>query len=191
MKQLDSHPSAPQRPTSSQRPYSSLLLRGGLGIFFALQIWAVLAYYWSDHPWDERFAWRMFSTVRGLKCEYQVWRGREGGDVSCPDASSTQCERVLLGREQHMVWVNLMRRGRLSVLDQLARSECSTQGEGARFFVKLTCPAPTPPHKPVRVQSEQVNLCINPQKRSISDVSQRLSPIWMSEESSMIAQTSK
>ena len=147
---------------------SQRLIIALLGAFFAAQTWAAASYYLGDYPWDERFAWRMFSTVRGLKCDYRIWRAKPDGNERCPDLSSARCERVRLSKEQHMVWVNLMRRGRLSVLDQLASHDCAQQGDGGGYFVALSCQAPEPPHALQPIQSERVNLCEHPQRRSMS-----------------------
>ena len=134
-------------------------------VFFTMQTWAAASYYWGDYVWDERFAWRMFSTVRNLKCDFQMWRVSEQSGALCPDGSSSRCEQVRLSSEQHMVWVNLMRRGRLSVLDQWAVHECDQQSEEKGVFVKLRCQAPDGQRTWTPVQSPKVNLCRSPRRR--------------------------
>ena len=142
-----------------------------LVIFFGAQTWAAASYYWSDHLWDERFAWRMFSTVRNLKCDFKMWRGSEQGRERCPDMISGRCDQVRLSKEQHMVWVNLMRRGRLSVLDQWAAYECDKHYKmgGGKVFVELRCQAPNAERAWTPIQSSKVNLCQSPQRREPLD----------------------
>ena len=151
-------------PASLRRRFSYLFLI----IFFGVQTWAAASYYMGDYVWDERFSWRMFSTVRNLKCDFKMWRRSPQGKDQCPDDSPTRCDRVRLNKEQHMVWVNLMKRGRLSVLDHWAVHECKSQDQFGGVFVKLQCQSPDPLGKWTLVQSPRVNLCRAPQQRQPS-----------------------
>lgn len=146
------------------RHYSKQILVLGLSLFFAVQMWLASSYYLGSYPWDERFSWRMFSTVRSLSCQVQLWRTETTGRL-CPDGSTPYCMPVRLSSKYHMVWVNLLKRGRLQVLDRVANKECSTVQEGGGVFINLSCPSPVPPHQMVNVQSPQVNLCQTSQKR--------------------------
>ncbi len=137
--------------------WQSRSVRLALVIFFSAQMWVAASYYWGDYPWDERFSWRMFSTVRSLSCQVQMWESAEHGQL-CPDGQTANCVPVRLSSRYHMVWVNLLKRGRLQVLKELSKQECS-QDQSKSVFVNLSCPSPTPPHQQIIVQSPQLNLC--------------------------------
>jgi hypothetical protein len=143
--------------------YSKGLI-GILILFFGLQLWVVGSYYTASYPWDERFSWRMFSTVRSLSCQVQVWRKTDQGTL-CPDGLTPHCRPMRLSSKYHMVWVNLLKRGRLQVLDRVAKEECVDMGEDGAVFINLSCPSATPPHSLINVQSPQVNLCQMPKTR--------------------------
>ena len=153
-------------------PHTSLkcrLLIGVITLFFGAQLWVAGSYYLGDYPWDERFSWRMFSTVRSLSCQPQLWSLDPTSSSSqiCPDGQTLGCRPLRLSTQYHMVWVNLLKRGRLQVLDAVARDRCEALGEGGAVFVGLNCPSPTPPHQMVEVQSPKVNLCREPRRRSL------------------------
>lgn len=69
-------------------------------------------------PFDERFAWRMFSPIRVARC-----------DVDLYDATSGARQPVSLGREIHFLWVNLMKRARGAVFTEFARWRCPQMAE--------------------------------------------------------------
>lgn len=161
----DSTPSSGLQELPQLSSLGRRLAISALGLFLGIQTWAALSYYQSDYPWDERFAWRMFSPVRGLKCSYQIWERQDQSSSACPDKSGLQCAPYKLSRHHHMVWNNLLKRGRLSVLSQLARYECQKQVERSPsinqpgFFVDLRCPDPIPGRPIVQVHTPQLNLC--------------------------------
>ena len=141
--------------SSTFSPRISILI---LLIFFSAQMWAAGSYYWGDYPWDERFSWRMFSTVRSLSCQVQMWESSEQGQL-CPDGQTAHCTQVRLSSRYHMVWVNLLKRGRRQVLEKLAQQECTQRQAHEAIFINLTCPSPEPPHQAITIQSPTVNLC--------------------------------
>ena len=149
-------------------PLKRRLTIGALTLFFGAQMWAATSYYFGDYPWDERFSWRMFSTVRSLSCKPELWYAEPTAKSSspCPDGQSFGCRQLRLSSQYHMVWVNLLKRGRLQVLDEVAKDRCASLGDGASVFIKLSCPSPTPPHEMVEVQSPKINLCRSPTQRS-------------------------
>ena len=105
----------------------------------------------------------------------QMWRGEPLlGQPSqpCPDQSGAQCSGPIrareMAREHHMVWINLLKRGRLGVLDQLAAYECAHERSGGRVYFEMTCPDPERPRqRQILVQSPQVNLCDRPRERGV------------------------
>ena len=49
---------------------------GGVGLVLGLAVLIPLTYYLRDDPYDERFAWRMFSGVRLQECDATVFETR-------------------------------------------------------------------------------------------------------------------
>jgi hypothetical protein len=97
--------------------------------FVAFNVGMPLSYYVGDQPFDERFAWRMFSPVRIVRCQVAMY-----------DASGQQ---LRLSKQMHVVWVNLLKRARLQVLDAYAAKYCGDETAGGRpaeLYARLTCP---------------------------------------------------
>lgn len=102
--------------------------------FVGLQAALPLRYYLADDPFDERFAWRMFSPVRPLDCE-----------VTFYDESGASPQRVELRPRLHAVWINLVQRARPSVVERFARQYCEAEVEAGRrpvLRVDLVCQTP-------------------------------------------------
>ncbi len=135
---------------------------GFLSLFFASQIYLPLSYYLKNYPWDERFSWRMFSSVRSLECKSQFWVENSLADAGmpCPDQSGMQCQSLKLSEKIHVVWINLIARGRLEIIDQLAKNHC--QHDQLGFFVDLQCPDPYEQAQMLSIISPQQNLCKAP-----------------------------
>ncbi len=96
------------------------LRRAFIVLFLGGQLLAPASYYlWRDNPMDERFAWRMFSPVRMVRCTAYAFEGQE---------------KVNLSNQVHMVWTTLMRRGRLDVVDAVAAQLCETSATGQVSF---------------------------------------------------------
>jgi hypothetical protein len=92
--------------------------------FLALQLLLPLHYYLvrrDEH--DERFAWRMFSSVRMTTCEVEL---KVGNDT------------VALTREFHDAWIALAQRGRRSVVEAMAQRLCK-RNPGMPVTANLTC----------------------------------------------------
>ena len=152
---IDLSPNPRNTPPSSRHSRALIFL---LIVFFSAQMWAAGSYYWGDYPWDERFSWRMFSTVRSLSCQVQMWESTEQGAL-CPDGQTSHCTQVRLSSRYHMVWVNLLKRGRRQVLKKIAQQECSQRQPNEAIFINLSCPSPEPPHQQITIQNPKVNLC--------------------------------
>lgn len=82
-------------------------------VFLAIQVLAPLSYYTvrADRN-DERFAWRMFSSVRMLSCQVEFRTGPDEQPVSNLYGSF------------HEAWIQLSRRGRGEVIDAMAKELC-------------------------------------------------------------------
>jgi hypothetical protein len=72
--------------------------------------------------YDERFAWRMFSPIRMLRCDTDY---RAGG------------EEVKLSAEVHSAWTTLLQRGRPDVVDAVSAQLC--EKHGGPVTLKMRC----------------------------------------------------
>jgi len=86
-------------------------------IFLAFQLIVPLTYYLRDNPYDERFAWRMFSAVRLYQCGVELQEGSAGS-----------LRPVGLPRVVHQAWVNHLRRNRVEVALALLERRCAEEG---------------------------------------------------------------
>lgn len=95
--------------------------------FLALQIIGPLSYYLGGRGPDERFSWRMFSTVRMHRCRVEVEA------LDSPDDAAHA--RILHPRRDVQVaWVNMLTRYRPAVVDKyLARSCDREQVDRVRY----------------------------------------------------------
>lgn len=106
-------------------------MRNGLiAAFLTLQIALPASYYFRDDPLDERFAWRMFSSVRTVSCRVQLYDETAGGR-----------QRLRLMRELHVAWKNLLGRGREHILGGFARHWCA-QVPGRKLTADIECSTP-------------------------------------------------
>ncbi len=104
--------------------------------FLAFNVGMPLRYYLGDEPYDERFAWRMFSPVRMVRCDVALY-GADG-------------RALPLSRMLHVVWINLLKRARLQVLEAYAAHYCAGEvaaGRPAVLEAELTCPPPDGPER--------------------------------------------
>jgi hypothetical protein len=101
------------------RPRARRAANAFIGLFLAYQLAAPLSYYVSGRVYDERFGWRMFSTVRLQQCSLRV------EDV---DRQSGVAREVALGRSLHVAWVNLVKRGWPRVIGKVLRERCAGGG---------------------------------------------------------------
>ena len=102
--------------------------------FISVQVALPLSYYLGTDSFDERFAWRMFSPVRMARCEVRIF-----------DASNGEPERINLGRELHIVWINLLKRARPAVIEAAQERFCRQAAEtSATPDIRMTLSC-TPP----------------------------------------------
>lgn len=127
-------------------------------LFLGIQMYFVISYYTQDYPWDERFAWRMFSTVRKLQCVPKAWVAHSQGQYSCPDHNTQRCTPVRFAQDVHMVWYNLLKRGRQDVVQAWVKRICQRPDTHALYF-SLTCPDPAAPHPMRTIVSTKDNAC--------------------------------
>lgn len=104
----------------------------------ALQVAIPASYYFvrNDRD-DERFAWRMFSTVRLTRCE-----------VSAFDVSARERSRVELTHALHASWIRSLERGRARVIDRYLTTRCQLAGV-TEAVVERRCQTPAGEHLPL------------------------------------------
>jgi uncharacterized membrane protein len=90
-----------------------------IAVFLAFQIGMPLRYYFGEHGYDERFSWRMFSTVRLQQCEMQI---SERGTNADPAFREVQVRR-----DVQAAWVNLLERVRMPVVEKYLERRCERQ----------------------------------------------------------------
>ncbi|MGF1467876.1 MAG: hypothetical protein ACFCGT_17285 [Sandaracinaceae bacterium] len=117
-------------PRLSSAPRLALVAAGR---WLLLQAALPLRYYLGDDPYDERFAWRMFSTVRLARCELRVIERREG-----------RWRRTPLGRTLHVAWIGLLERNRPAVWSAYLRSRCEEGADAVRLENRCVGPAGAP-----------------------------------------------
>jgi len=115
-----------------------------LAIFLTSQIALPLRYYLrAEAPgstYDERFAWRMFSPVRMIRCK-AVYE-HDGAPVE-------------LSEEIHSAWGTLLQRGRPHVVDAVSRHLC--REKGPTLTLELTCRELG--DKRVQLEAGHIDLC--------------------------------
>jgi hypothetical protein len=88
-----------------------------IGSFLVFQVAMPLSYYLGIRDYDERFSWRMFSTLRLRDCDIHVIETRSEAGRSVP-------HEVAIGADVQVAWVRLLERMRNSVVDKYLRRRC-------------------------------------------------------------------
>ena len=93
-------------------------------ILLASQLVLPLHYYTvrRDHH-DERFAWRMFSPMRMTKCTPKF---------------TIDSKPIVLGAQFHEAWIEIAKRGRFVVIEEMAARLCE-KNPGAAVHVVVEC----------------------------------------------------
>jgi hypothetical protein len=92
--------------------------------FLVAQLLIPLHYYvLRKDPHDERFAWRMFSPMRMAKCRASF---------------VVDGQPVSVGSEFHEAWTEMVERGRMSVIEEMAHRLCGKR-PGKAVNVTLQC----------------------------------------------------
>jgi hypothetical protein len=107
-------PSLSSRPEPRRRGWINGFIAGWL----LLQIGVPASYYLSDRSSDERFSWRMFSSVRLQRCTVDVAEilHTESGELRRPLA----LEPVL-----HAAWIHMLKRHRPAVVHRFLATRCA------------------------------------------------------------------
>jgi hypothetical protein len=104
-------PVAPSQQPSRARGLENAFIAG----FLALQIAMPLSYYLGGRDYDERFSWRMFSTLRLRDCTVRVLEQSREGAAQRP---------VALEQDVQASWVRLLERQRTAVIDKYLARRC-------------------------------------------------------------------
>ncbi|MGC6417769.1 MAG: hypothetical protein ACON3Z_11670 [Bradymonadia bacterium] len=115
-----------------------------IATFVVIQIAIPLAYYLGTNPYDERFAWRMFSPTRLAGCSVQAYRVDAG-----------QRQQVSLRKEIHVVWYNLLKRARPAVIDAVGQKLCADGASNGGADVRLSIRCGNPNHSALGVCLDQ------------------------------------
>jgi hypothetical protein len=121
-------------PTQAQTPW---LTRSRINILIVVillaQLLLPLRYYLGFAEGDdERFSWRMFSTVRLQRCEMTISDEHVGSDVKLP----VQLKPIL-----QVAWISVLQRYRPSVVEAFLRFRCEGEGMAAAHYERR-CVAP-------------------------------------------------
>jgi hypothetical protein len=110
---------AKETPPNATRFGTRRLSNVFIAAFLAFQIAMPLRYYLGDRGYDERFSWRMFSTVRMQQCEMQISeRGANGNPAF---------REVQVRHDIQAAWVNLLERVRMPVVEKYLERRCEQQ----------------------------------------------------------------
>jgi len=82
-------------------------------------------YLWRADPEDERFAWRMFSSLRFRSCQVQVVEQLAG------EARVVPLRAVL-----HASWISTLRRGRQRVIARFLETRCADEAVRSAHLVR-------------------------------------------------------
>jgi hypothetical protein len=96
-----------------------------IAAILAFQIALPLSYYLSHRAYDERFSWRMFSTLRLRDCKVQVTEQLDGG----------RTRKVDIERDVHVAWLRLLERMRSAVIDAYLERRGENEGVTRVSFV--------------------------------------------------------
>ena len=125
----------PDRLDPFASPRARLAANVFIALFLAYQVAMPLRYYVTGRGLDERFSWRMFSSVRMLDCDVDVdehVRQADGG---------TEQRDVVLKKEVQVAWIGLLERGRELVIEKLLERRCGEQ-DVVKVDYSLACVSP-------------------------------------------------
>lgn len=105
----DAPETTPSRTSSIQRRLANLFIAA----FLAFQVAMPLRYYLGGRGYDERFSWRMFSSLRLQEC-----------DVRVEEISGGRARPVAVQRDVQVAWVKLLERVRMPVVEKYLARRC-------------------------------------------------------------------
>jgi hypothetical protein len=84
-----------------------------IALFLLYQVAMPLRYYLGGRGDDERFSWRMFSTVRLQRCQVRV-----------REVAAGQIREVDLSKAVQIAWIGMLERNRPQAVEKLLRRRC-------------------------------------------------------------------
>jgi hypothetical protein len=99
---------------------SRALRNAAIAGFLLYQIVMPLRYYLGGGGTDERFSWRMFSSIRMQKCDFSV-RETAGGKE----------HKVDIGAALQIAWIGMLERNRPAVVEKVLVRRCAEPGVSA------------------------------------------------------------
>jgi hypothetical protein len=108
-----SSPTAPAQPAGDGVPRNRLWSNVFIALFLAYQLAMPLRYYLGGRGYDERFSWRMFSTLRMQECKVRVEETVAGSE-----------RKVDLDKALQIAWNGMLERYRRPVVDKLLARRC-------------------------------------------------------------------
>lgn len=99
-----------------------------LALFLVFQTLAPLHYYLGEHPWDERFAWRMYSAVRVARCQLQSFETYGG-----------EREQTRISEHIHVAYASNIQRNRPRVAEAYLRWRCEQDDDLQQAEIYNTC----------------------------------------------------
>lgn len=99
-----------------------------LALFLLFQAFAPLHYYLGEHPWDERFAWRMYSAVRVARCQLQSFETHGG-----------EREQTRISEHIHVAYASNIQRNRPRVAEAYLRWRCEQDDDLQQAEIYNTC----------------------------------------------------
>ena len=120
-------------PTGSgpDAPQRLLAVRILAGVWVAFLVLVPLRYYLlpGHDPYDERFAWRMFSAVRVQQCQTVVEETRFGEET----------RPINLQTSLPAPWISLLQRNRPAVIESFLNFRCESSMQPTRVSVRSQC----------------------------------------------------
>ena len=99
---------------AAEPPASRTWSNALIAVVLAFHLLMPLRYYLGGGGYDERFSWRMFSTLRMQQCKVKV-----------EETIGDETRRVDLQKELQIAWVGMLERYRRAVVDKLLERRCA------------------------------------------------------------------
>lgn len=127
-----------------------------IAAFLIVQLALPLRYYLGGGGADERFSWRMFSSVRMQRCDVVVDDIVDRNGARVP-------RKVDLRATIHGAWINILERYRSAVVEKMLRRRCAIPGVHAARYTRNCKNTDGSKQRPVRVEMD----CARGESRTI------------------------
>jgi hypothetical protein len=117
--------SSPSETSTPRRRYENWIV----ALVLSFEVITPLTYYLGARGYDERFSWRMFSTLRLRDCKVHVTETPRDGSAA---------REVAVERDVQLAWLRLLERMRTAVVERYLQRRCAG-GEMAQVAFECTC----------------------------------------------------